>query len=103
VAGYLIPTRVLATQSQQQRDEMVELYPNPASTELTVRLPVSSKTPVQVSVLDMLGKTVQTAAVPSGELQRGFRVNTSALAPGLYVVQLRSSAGTFTKKVLIQR
>ena len=103
VAGYLIPTRVLATQSQQQRDKMVEVYPNPASSELTVRLPISSKTPVQVTVLDMLGKAVQTAAAPSAELQRGFHVNTSTLAPGLYMVQLRSSAGTFTKKVQIQR
>jgi extracellular elastinolytic metalloproteinase len=102
VAGYLIPTRVLATQSQQQRDQLLELYPNPANSELTVKLPVSSKTPVQVSVVDMLGKTVQTSATPSNELQRGLRLNTSALAPGLYIVQLRSDAGSFTKKVLIQ-
>ncbi|MDF7813181.1 T9SS-dependent M36 family metallopeptidase [Hymenobacter sp. YC55] len=102
VAGYLIPTRVLATQSQQQRDELVEVYPNPASSELTVRLPVSSKTPVQVSLLTVLGKTVQTTAVPSGQLQQGARLNTSDVANGLYIVQLRSSAGTFTKRVVIQ-
>ncbi|MBC8084616.1 MAG: M36 family metallopeptidase, partial [Hymenobacter sp.] len=102
VAGYLIPTRVLATQPQQQRDELLDLYPNPASSELTVRLPVSSKAPVQVSVLTVLGKTVQTTAVRSTELQQGLRLNTSALAAGLYIVQLRSDAGTFTRKVLIQ-
>ncbi|HEX8428498.1 T9SS type A sorting domain-containing protein, partial [Hymenobacter sp.] len=102
VAGYLIPTRVLATQSQQQRDEMVELYPNPASTELTVRLPVSSKTPVQVSLLTVLGKTVQTTAIASGQLQQGAKLNLSDVANGLYIVQLRSSAGTFTKRVVIQ-
>jgi len=102
VAGYLIPTRVLATQPQQERDALLDLYPNPASSELTVRLPVSSKSPVQVSVLTVLGKTVQTQAVRSTELQQGLRLNTSALATGMYIVQLRSDAGTFTKKVLIQ-
>jgi hypothetical protein len=102
VAGYLIPTRVLANQPQQERDQLLDLYPNPASNDLTVRLPVSSKSPVQVSVLTVLGKTVQTQAVRSTELQQGLHLNTASLAPGLYIVQLRSDAGTFTKKVLIQ-
>jgi extracellular elastinolytic metalloproteinase len=102
VAGYLIPTRVLANQPQQERDKLLDLYPNPASNDLTIRLPVSSKSPVQVSVLTVLGKTVQTQAVRSTELQQGLHLNTSALAPGLYIVQLRSDAGSFTKKVLIQ-
>ncbi|GGE98596.1 peptidase M36 [Hymenobacter cavernae] len=101
-AGYLIPTRVLASQPQQQRNELLELYPNPASSELTVRLPVSSKTPVQVSLLTLLGKTVQTSTVASGELQQGARVNISDVAAGLYIVQLHTSAGTFNRKVLIQ-
>ncbi|GGE98610.1 peptidase M36 [Hymenobacter cavernae] len=101
-AGYLVPIRVLATQSQQDRDQLLELYPNPANSELTVRLPVKSKTPVQVSLLTTLGKTVQTVSVPTVELQQGTQLNTSSVAAGLYIVQLRSDAGTFTKKVLIQ-
>ncbi|HEX8350977.1 MAG TPA: M36 family metallopeptidase, partial [Hymenobacter sp.] len=101
-AGYLIPTRVLATQSQQQRDALLELYPNPASSELTLRLPVRSSTPVQVSLVTVLGKTVQTSTVAGAALQQGAHLNTSTVAAGLYLVQVRSSAGTFTKKVLIQ-
>lgn len=101
-AGYLIPTRVLATQSQQQRDQLLELYPNPASTSLTLRLPVSSKTPVQVTLQTIMGTTVQTASVATAELQRGAELNIGQVANGLYIVQLRTEAGTFSKKVLIQ-
>ncbi|OUJ64800.1 M36 family metallopeptidase, partial [Hymenobacter crusticola] len=97
-AGYLIPVRVLATQSQQQRDQLLELYPNPASSSVTVRLPVSSRTPVQVSLQTVLGTTVLSSQVASAELQRGVELNTSQVAAGLYIVQLRTSAGSFSKK-----
>jgi len=101
-AGYLIPTRVLATQSQQQRDQLLELYPNPASTSLSLRLPVSSKTPVQVTLQTIMGTTVQSTSIATAELQRGAELNIGQVANGLYIVQLRTEAGTFSKKVLIQ-
>ncbi|WP_324675354.1 T9SS-dependent M36 family metallopeptidase [Hymenobacter sp. GOD-10R] len=101
-AGYLIPVRVLATQSQQQRDQLLELFPNPASSSLTLRLPVRSSTPVEVSLQTVLGKSVRRSVVASAELQQGVELNTSEVAAGLYIVQLRTSAGTFSKKVLIQ-
>jgi hypothetical protein len=101
-AAFDLPPGVLATQKQLSED-LLAIYPNPASSQLTVRTLISSRTPVQVSLLTVLGKTVQKTEVPAAVMQQqGVQLNTSSLAAGLYLVKINTSAGIVTKKVLIQ-
>ena len=97
-----LPPSVLATQKQLSED-VLAVYPNPASSQLTVRTLISSRTPVQVSLLTMLGATVQTTEVPAAVMQQsGTQLNTASLANGLYLVKINTSNGIVTKKVLVQ-
>ncbi|ALW84997.1 hypothetical protein AUC43_07765 [Hymenobacter sedentarius] len=82
----------------------LEAYPNPAQDQLTVRTQLSSAAPMQVTVLDLLGKTVlRTVAVPAARMQQtGVELNTSRLASGIYVVRVTTSNGTYSTKVSIQ-
>ncbi|RZK63307.1 MAG: T9SS type A sorting domain-containing protein [Hymenobacter sp.] len=92
----------LATQSAQLTAAL-EVYPNPAHDQLTVRLGLLGTGPVQLSLHTLLGAQVLSTTVPAATLQAtGARLATGALADGLYLLQLRSAEGVATKKVLIQ-
>jgi hypothetical protein len=82
----------------------LEAYPNPAQDLLTVRTQLNSTVPMEVTVLDLLGKTVvQTTRVPAARMQQsGVELNTSRLTSGIYVVRVTTTEGIFTTKVSIQ-
>ncbi len=94
----------LATTAATLGKEMLEAYPNPAQNLLTVRTQLGSAAPIQVTVLDLLGKTVVApTSVPVAKMQQsGIELNTSALASGLYVVRVVTTDGIYTTKVTIQ-
>ncbi|TDN36246.1 hypothetical protein A8B98_09995 [Hymenobacter sp. UV11] len=94
----------LATQSGATMSNALEAFPNPAQGLLTVRTQLSSAAPMQVAVLDLLGKMVLQATAPAAQMQQaGIELNTSRLATGLYIVRVTTTAGTYTTKVTIQR
>ncbi len=93
----------LATATGVTASASLEAYPNPAQDQLTVRTQLPSRVAMQVTVLDLLGKTVLSASVPTAQMQQsGVQLNTSHLATGLYVVRVATSEGNFTTKVTIQ-
>ncbi|MCA8831991.1 T9SS-dependent M36 family metallopeptidase [Hymenobacter pini] len=100
-AAFDLPSSILST--KQLSEQMLEVYPNPATDQLMVRTQVSSRLPVQVEVVSLLGQRVSTQTVSAARLQQeGVTVNTSKLAAGVYVVRLTTSEGTITKKVAVQ-
>lgn len=93
----------LAAKNGATVSNALEAFPNPAQDLLTVRTQLSSAAPIQVAVLDLLGKTVLRATAPATQMQQaGIELNTSRLATGLYVVRVTTTAGTYTTKVTIQ-
>ncbi|SHJ68850.1 Por secretion system C-terminal sorting domain-containing protein [Hymenobacter daecheongensis DSM 21074] len=102
-AGFSLPPNVTLSAKNAINENLLEVYPNPAQDQLTVRTQVNSSVPVQVTLLTVMGKTVQTTSVPAARMQQeGIRLNTTELANGLYVVRLKTSEGTITKKVMVQ-
>ena len=99
-----LPLRLVLATRAVSSSVLLEAYPNPAQDLLTVRTQLSSTTPMQVTMLDLLGKVVvATTAVPVTQMQQhGTELRTGALASGIYVVRVKTSAGTFTTKVTIQ-
>jgi extracellular elastinolytic metalloproteinase len=99
-----VPVVVLAAQNGAPVGSSLEAYPNPAQDLLTVRTQLSSTAPMQVTVVDLLGKTVvQTTTVPVAQMQQnGVALNTSRLATGIYVVRVTTTEGIYTTKVTIQ-
>jgi hypothetical protein len=67
----------------------VKIYPNPTSDQLTVSMGLISKTqPIQITITDMLGKTViekQTTASP-GTFKT--ELSTTGIAPGIYSIRI---------------
>ncbi|TDN38060.1 hypothetical protein A8B98_00795 [Hymenobacter sp. UV11] len=71
-----------------------EFYPNPAQSQLQVRLPTSLG-PATVQVFDTQGRLAAQAALPPG----GGPVALATLAPGLYVVRVLAATGRWTQRI----
>ncbi|MGI4870564.1 MAG: M36 family metallopeptidase [Janthinobacterium lividum] len=82
----------------------LEAYPNPAADRLSVRTQLNSNAPVQVTMLDVLGKIVLApVAVPAAQMQQsGTSLDISQLANGVYIVRVVTTEGTYTTKVTVQ-
>lgn len=74
--------------------DAVSIFPNPATDVINVRVP-SNVTIEGVSVYDILGKDT------GARLENGT-INTSNFARGVYMLNVRTSAGSITEKIIKQ-
>ncbi len=74
--------------------EKLNLYPNPASDFITAAFTMQSG-PVEVMVYNSLGQSVERQFVHTSE---SLHIDISGLAPGVYLLSLRSEAGRHAKR-----
>ena len=82
----------------------VGVYPNPMNTSATISIRLLQSEVVSVSVLNMLGETVQTIA-PS-QLSTGnhsIDMDASALPAGIYFVKVSAGNASATKKIVVEK
>jgi len=79
-------------------EDAVSLYPNPSDGgRFMIILPGSGENAV-VSIYDILGKRVyEKNAQGSNTIQINSQLRT-----GVYMVRIKSSAGSFTKKLIVK-
>jgi hypothetical protein len=76
----------------------IALWPNPAANEVQLSLPASlERETMQVSVLNTLGQKVAARSLAAGAVRV---LPLAGLAAGVYTVQLHTSAGTVTKRLV---
>jgi len=81
-----------------------KLFPDPASTELTIQYTVGTENTsnVNIDVYDMLGKKVESWTLPANE--NSATENVSGLAKGMYIYMITSGDNILQRgKVMIQR
>ncbi|MES2702042.1 MAG: T9SS type A sorting domain-containing protein [Bacteroidota bacterium] len=82
----------------------VNLYPNPATDNITVQLSLSAPSAVNIQMLDAVGRTIATYT--EAELQAGahdMQVSAAAIVPGIYQIVVRTNAGSVTRSVSVTR
>ena len=79
----------------------LEVYPNPASQYLTVRLPVSAA-PLQATLLDLTGRAVRRWTLPANTAPT-TQLDLGTVAPGVYVLRIPAAAGVYQQKVVVTR
>ncbi len=77
-------------------DKTVNIYPNPAQTEVTIQLPQASKG--EIRLFDVTGKLLIYEA--DAFFSNSYTLDVSFLSPGTYFVRLNTESGTATKKLL---
>ena len=72
--------------------EMVNIYPNPATTQLNGELPTGVES-LEVKLYDVLGKDTGARLVNGS-------VDVSSLSRGVYVLSVNTSKGAMTEKIV---
>ncbi|GAA3963140.1 DUF4394 domain-containing protein [Hymenobacter antarcticus] len=94
--------RVLAT-APAALAQLATVYPNPAHGTATLLLPVALRgtQATSVSVVDNVGRTVLSRTLAAGTAD-ALELPLAGLAPGVYSVQARTSAGLVAKRLVVQ-
>ncbi len=74
------------------------LYPNPVTTDLTIKWQLNSGGSLNISITDLQGRPVVTLLDLT---QQGTIINLSALSPGYYLLKMYSSESGINKTVKI--
>ncbi|MDP9042825.1 MAG: FG-GAP-like repeat-containing protein [Bacteroidota bacterium] len=78
--------------------QYARLYPNPATTDLTLKWKINSAGSLNISITDLQGKPVVTLMDLTEQVAT---INLSALSPGYYLLKMYSSESGINKTVKI--
>ena len=76
----------------------VRIYPNPVTTDLTIKSDNNNLASLSISITDLQGKPV----IQNSDLtQKGATIDLSGLSPGYYLLKIYNSQSNFSKTVKI--
>ncbi len=78
------------------------VYPNPVHNEFMVDIEGWKAEALEVSILDITGKTVQLKQIAGSNSKQTVRFNTSQLNRGLYVLKISDGSNVSTMKLILQ-
>jgi PKD repeat protein len=79
----------------------MSLAPNPATEQVRIDMDLAGA-PATLTLRDALGRPVHQAALPAGTTSTTVDLRRSAIAPGLYQVELDNGRGTRTAKLVVR-
>ena len=95
ITPYGGPTKV----AQLNKDEVVMVYPNPATSELTVGIKTTaSKIDGTATLRDMWGKEMSTTAVTAAQT----KIDLSQLPKGVYMINVQTATINYSGKVVVE-
>ncbi len=83
--------------------ENIAIFPNPTNGQVTIELTTLGQKTVQISVVDLLGKTVleNTFTFDQGLIKK--TINLDHLNNGLYLIRLQSEGKMYIEKLVIDK
>jgi hypothetical protein len=83
--------------------ENIAIFPNPTNGLVTIELNTLGQKTIQISVVDLLGKTVleNTFTFDQGLIKK--TINLDHLNNGLYLIRLQSGGKLYTEKLVIDK
>jgi len=83
-------------------ENFISLAPNPASNFSLINFPVEASGKVTLSVFNTVGQQVATEVIGATAGMNSFRLNTSNLSNGQYIVRLQSANGVAEVALQVQ-
>jgi hypothetical protein len=81
----------------------IELYPNPATAQVTIQVKLAHKAHIDVVMTDILGQQVYHTQLPYLSQEERIQIPTAHLAKGMYIVRVYDGQETYTRRVTIER
>lgn len=79
----------------------INVSPNPTSGVLNIAFELNSKQDVEITLVSLDGKVV-SASNASNVASVTNQINTSSLAKGMYILNVTSTEGKFTRNIIVQ-
>ncbi|MDP4275391.1 MAG: glycoside hydrolase family 44 protein, partial [Bacteroidota bacterium] len=89
------------TDYKQQKD-VIEIFPNPSSDILKIRLNTNVAEPIELAIFDQTGRKIRSSFV-NYDVNTALSINVSALSSGIYFLSVKNPHQTFTKEFSIVR
>ena len=91
---------VLTTNEQVENDNTLELYPNPTTGKVTLKITGKNQGKILIEVLNLQGKTVRFEKRVVSENQ--LEVNLEMLPKGIYFMRIIISGNSLIRTVILQ-
>ncbi|MCH8902732.1 MAG: T9SS type A sorting domain-containing protein [Bacteroidetes bacterium] len=102
--GFIQPLNVTSSIREQVSGLELTSYPNPALTELTVRIEAPGKYDLQIHVVDMLGRHINIPyQLDKTNGLHEYVLDLKDISPGLYLIRFISNEGEQTKSIKINK
>jgi hypothetical protein len=85
-----------------QIDDLVQVYPNPATTSVSISLQIADQSDVTISITDVAGKEISSRNYGQLNGSSTITINTSNTPAGVYFVNVKMDNAITQKKVIIQ-
>jgi PKD repeat protein len=97
-------SEVMDNESTLDKTVSMEMYPNPASTYVNVRLAHSNEKIAEVSVFDLRGRLVNTFVPAESQFSTSYEFSVNDLPAGLYFVSTTTDSGLrYMQRLIIVR
>jgi Secretion system C-terminal sorting domain len=82
---------------------LFDLLPSVAAQSTSIRLQLSDNSPARIRIFDVAGREQFSTEVINPEQESNTLVNVADWANGVYMVQIQTSAGQITKRLMVQQ
>jgi hypothetical protein len=98
IPGVCIPTGI----SEANSSDMINCFPNPASSQITVAYSLPSAMDVSVRICNNLGSEVLSLPLKKESAgQHSLEIDTSMLDSGVYILKLEMGKDVVTRKITV--
>jgi phosphatidylserine/phosphatidylglycerophosphate/cardiolipin synthase-like enzyme len=80
----------------------LDMFPNPATDELTIKVPDDIKGATTVWFYNLLGEEILQRSMANGEQKLIMNINNAGLNPGVYLVKVANGTRLAMQKLIIQ-
>jgi hypothetical protein len=93
------PEDFLSSTDEEFRNDLAEVYPNPFSNELNIRLALAEATNVEMTIFNAMGQVVANRSYGKLAGNQVLRFNANDQATGIYYVHIQTDEFLISKKV----
>lgn len=93
---------VTASSSAQKANAQLDVYPNPATSKVQLRLPASAGQQVRMQVMSTDGRAVAQAMGSLEQVNQQLNQQLSSLSEGVYILRITSPSQTYVKRFVKQ-
>ncbi|MBL4716250.1 MAG: T9SS type A sorting domain-containing protein [Bacteroidia bacterium] len=96
---YLEEGAIIGISNYLDKDHTITIYPNPASTQVSIEIPVKDHSMYDIQIINNIGEVVLEKYY---EYNTKMELNIEKLNPGIYFITVRNSNSIATKRIVIQ-